>query len=84
MIEVKNNIDIESLLKEYEIDDSIFSEMDDRLVNINPKWKELSIADKTLMVLYAEYQSYRDVGAILGISHTTIARFIKQIRNKLC
>lgn len=41
-------------------------------------------ADKTIIILYAEYRSYREVGKILGISHTTIARFIKQIRERLC
>ena len=38
----------------------------------------------SLIILYAELQSYREVGKILGISHTTIARFIKQIRERLC
>lgn len=36
------------------------------------------------MILYAELQSYREVAKLLRISHTTAARFIKQIRKKLC
>jgi TyrR family helix-turn-helix protein len=58
--------------------------MDDRLLAIYPKWEALNRADKTIIILYAEYRSYREVGKILGISHTTIARFIKQIRERLC
>jgi TyrR family helix-turn-helix protein len=58
--------------------------MDDRLLSIYPKWEALNRADKTIIILYAEYRSYREVGKILGISHTTIARFIKQIRERLC
>ena len=81
---MKRRINIDDLLTEYELDYSMFTNMDDRLLSIYPKWLELNKADKTIIILYAEYQSYREVGKILGISHTTIARFIKQIRLKLC
>ena len=81
---MKRKINIDDLLTEYEIDYSIFTNMDDRLLSIYPKWLELNKADKTVIILYAEYHSYREVGRILGISHTTIQRFIKQIRERLC
>mgnify|MGYP002549526001 CR=1 FL=1 len=81
---MKRKINIDDLLTEYEIDYSMFTNMDDRLLNIYPKWLELNKADKTVIILYAEYHSYREVGRILGISHTTIQRFIKQIRERLC
>lgn len=81
---MKRKINIDDLLTEYEIDYSMFTNMDDRLLSIYPKWLELNKADKTVIVLYAEYHSYREVGKILGISHTTIQRFIKQIRERLC
>lgn len=87
MIDLKkkvNKINIDNILEEYAIDDSIFSEMDIRLRNISKKWDGLSKAEKTLMVLYADTGSYRDVGYLLGISHTTIVRFIDKIRKKLC
>ena len=81
---MKRKINIDYLLTEYEIDYSMFTNMDDRLLSIYPKWLELNKADKTVIILYAEYRSYREVGRILGISHTTIQRFIKQIRERLC
>lgn len=81
---MKRKINIDDLLTEYEIDYSMFINMDDRLLSIYPKWLELNKADKTVIILYAEYHSYREVGRILGISHTTIQRFIKQIRERLC
>lgn len=81
---MKRKINIDNLLTEYELDYSLFTNMDDRLLSIYPKWLELNKADKTVIILYAEYRSYREVGKILGISHTTIARFIKQIRERLC
>lgn len=81
---MKRKINIDNLLTEYELDYSMFTNMDDRLLSIYPKWLNLSKADKTVIILYAELQSYREVGKILGISHTTIQRFIKQIRERLC
>lgn len=81
---MKRKINIDDLLTEYEIDYSMFTNMDDRLLSIYPKWLELNKVDKTVIILYAEYHSYREVGRILGISHTTIQRFIKQIRERLC
>lgn len=81
---MKRKINIDDLLTEYEIDYSMFTNMDDRLLSIYPKWLELNKADKTVIILYAEYHSYREVGRILGISHTTIQRFTKQIRERLC
>lgn len=81
---MKRKINIDDLLTVYEIDYSMFTNMDDRLLSIYPKWLELNKADKTVIILYAEYHSYREVGRILGISHTTIQRFIKQIRERLC
>lgn len=81
---MKRKINIDDLLTVYEIDYSMFTNTDDRLLSIYPKWLELNKADKTVIILYAEYHSYREVGRILGISHTTIQRFIKQIRERLC
>lgn len=81
---MKRRINIDDLLTEYELDYTMFTNMDDRLLSIYPKWLKLSKADKTVIILYAEYRSYREVGKILGISHTTIQRFIKQIRDRLC
>ena len=81
---MKRKINIDDLLNEYEIDYDMFTNTDDRLLSIYPKWLELNKADKTVIILYAEYRSYREVGKILGISHTTIQRFIKQIRERLC
>lgn len=81
---MKRKINIDNLLTEYELDYTMFTNMDDRLLSIYPKWLKLSKADRTVIILYAEYRSYREVGKILGISHTTIQRFIKQIRERLC
>ena len=41
----------------------------------------LSQADKTIIILYCEYQSYRKLGQKLGVSHMTMRREIQRIRN---
>lgn len=79
----KTSIDISSLLYEYRIDTTIFSEMDDRLINIAPKYNELCYCDKVLLILYADTGSYRGVGKLLGISHNTIGVYIREIKKKL-
>lgn len=40
----------------------------------------LSQADKTIIILYCEYQSYRKLGLKLGVSHMTMRREIQRIR----
>lgn len=78
----KSNVD--ELLKEYELDFSLFTDLDDKLLSIQDKWENLELPYKILIVLYAEYGSLRKVASLLGFSHTTIAKEIKKLRNRLC
>lgn len=41
---------------------------------------KLSLADKTIILLYVDCQSYRKLGARLGLSHTTIRKEIQRIK----
>lgn len=84
MKDITNITNISNLLEDYVIDDSLFTEVDDRLLQIADKWNELPDAQKLIMCYYAETQSLRSVGKLLGCSHTTVNKFIKQIKNKLC
>lgn len=77
-------VNIKELLEDYTLDFSMFSNIDDRLLEIEDKWLSLEKSEKILIILYAEYKSYRKVGDILGMSHTTVARFINDVRSKLC
>ena len=43
--------------------------------------ERLSDADRIIILLYADCQSYRKLGARLGCSHTTVARTINRIRS---
>lgn len=42
--------------------------------------RKLSPSDKTYIILYAELQSYRELGEKVGLSHTTIANEINRIK----
>lgn len=77
-------INIDQLLKDYTLDTSLFTDLDDKLLDIADKWERLPLPYKIIMILYAENESLRDVGEILGVSHTTVNKFIKEIRTWLC
>ena len=41
---------------------------------------KLSLADKTIILLYVDCLSYRKLGARLGVSHMTIRRDVQRIK----
>ena len=83
-IQNSQKINLDELLEEYQLDFSLFSDLDDRLLDIADKWEKLKDTDKIVLILYAEYGSLRKVGSLLGFSHSTIDKYIKEIRSKLC
>ena len=70
------------ILQDYTYNPDIMNEEDERLTRvkkiINTK---LSLADKTIILLYVDCQSYRKLGARLGVSHMTIRREVQRIKN---
>lgn len=42
---------------------------------------KLSLADKTIILLYVDCMSYRKLGKRLGVSHMTIRRDVLRIKN---
>lgn len=83
-IQNSQKINLDDLLADYQLDFSMFTDLDDRLLRISDKWEHLKETDKIIMILYAEYGSLRKVGSLLGFSHSTIDKYIKEIRHKLC
>lgn len=83
-IQNSQKINLDELLEEYQLDFSLFSNLDDRLLDMADKWDKLKDTDKIVLILYAEYGSLRKVGSLLGFSHSTIDKYIKEIRSKLC
>lgn len=71
------------MLKDYELDFSLFTDIDDRLLEIADKWEKLGLPNKIVLILYAEYGSLRKVGSLLGVSHSTVSKYLDEIRSQL-
>ena len=73
--------DYREIKEEYAWHPNIFTKDDERVGKvkeiINTK---LSVIDKTIIILYADCQSYRKLGKRLGVSHMTIRREIQRIK----
>lgn len=74
---------IKELLDEYKPIYDIFSDDDEQMLAIKEAIQNLSDADRIIFILYCESGSLRDVGKMLGVSHTTIYKTIKQIKKKI-
>ena len=83
-IENFQKINIDELLEEYDLDFGLFTDIDDRLLEIADKWENLTHPEKLLLILYAEFGSLRKVASLFGTSHSTIDKYLKEIRSKLC
>lgn len=77
----EQKIDLRAILDEYRYEDMIFSQHDDRIQRIKQIInKELTDADRIIFLVYTETQSYRALGKLLGVSHTTAGSEVRRIR----
>ena len=68
--------------QDYTYNPDIMNEEDERLTRVKKILDtKLSLADKTIILLYMDCQSYRKLGARLGVSHMTIRREVQRIKN---
>lgn len=68
--------------QDYTYNPDIMNEEDERLTRVKKIiGTKLSLADKTIILLYVDCQSYRKLGARLGVSHMTIRREVQRIKN---
>lgn len=68
--------------QEYSYNPDIMNEEDERLTRIKKIIDtKLSLADKTIILLYVDCQSYRKLGKRLGVSHMTLRREVMRIKN---
>jgi DNA-directed RNA polymerase specialized sigma24 family protein len=69
---------------DYRFDSSIFSEDEPRVARVKEIIeRELSQADRTIILLYAECGSYRKLGQMLGLSHMTARSECMRIRKEI-
>lgn len=68
--------------QDYTYNADIMNEEDERLTRVKKIIDtKLSLADKTIILLYVDCQSYRKLGARLGVSHMTIRREVQRIKS---
>lgn len=68
--------------QEYSYNPDIMNEEDERLTRVKKIIDtKLSLADKTIILLYVDCQSYRKLGKRLGVSHMTSRREVQRIKN---
>ena len=68
--------------QDYTYNPDIMNEEDERLTRVKKIIDtKLSLADRTIILLYVDCQSYRKLGARLGVSHMTLRREVQRIKN---
>lgn len=68
--------------QDYTYNPDIMNEEDERLISLKKIIdQKLSLADKTIILLYVDCLSYRKLGKRLGVSHMTIRREVQRIKN---
>lgn len=56
---------------------------DDYMLLLKNSINKLDTADKTILLLYADIQSHRKVGELFNVSHSTMMKEMKKIRERL-
>lgn len=75
--------ELKKIMEDYQPDYSIWSNDNEQMTKLKEAVQQLDDADRIIFVLYAETGSLREVGKILGVSHTTVFKTIKEIRTKI-
>ena len=71
-----------AIKQDYAFDPDIMSKDDERVAKIKKIIDtKLSLVDKTIILLYADCQSYRKLGEKMHLSHMTLRREIIRIKN---
>lgn len=76
---------LRAIRPDYAWDPSIFQEdADDRADAVRCIIdRRLSTVDRTIILLYIDCQSYRELGRLLGFSQTTAFKEVKRVRQRI-
>lgn len=84
MAEAEAARDYMEIRKDYAYDPDIMNPEPERVARVKYIINHrLNQVDKTLIILYADCQSYRKLGKRLGLSHTTVAVEINRIKAEI-
>ena len=71
-----------AIKQDYAYDSDIMSKDDERVAKIKKIIDtKLSLVDKTIILLYADCQSYRKLAKEMNLSHMTLRREVIRIKN---
>lgn len=70
-------------MNDYVPDYDIFSEDEEAMTILKSAIDNLSQADRIIFILYCETGKLREVGKMLGVSHTTVFKCIKGIKKQI-
>ena len=71
-----------AIKQDYAYDSDIMSKDDERVAKIKKIIDtKLSLVDKTIILLYADCQSYRKLAKKMNLSHMTLRREVIRIKN---
>jgi len=76
--------DYKEIRQDYAFDPDIMNDEPERVARV--KYivnNRLNQVDRTLIILYADCQSYRKLGKRLGLSHTTVMLEIRRIKAEI-
>lgn len=74
---------IKTILQDYIPQYDVFTEDDELITRLKEGVQQLSDADRIIFVLYCETGSLREVGKMLGVSHTTVFKCINKIKEQI-
>lgn len=76
-------MELQKMMNDYKPDYDLLTEDDETMTALKEAIDSLSQADRIIFVLYAETGSLREVGKMLGVSHTSIYKTIKTIKSEI-
>lgn len=70
--------------RDYDFDPSIFNDEDEKIRRVKQViMTEIDPVDRVLFLMYTDYGSLRKLGAHFGVSHTTLAKEIRRIKQEI-
>lgn len=72
--------ELRAIMAEYEYHEDIFNDEDTRATMIKRALSKIPLPDRIIFCLYMDLGASRKVGAVLGVSHSTILKEINRIK----
>lgn len=70
--------------RDYDFDPSIFNDEDEKIRRVKQViMTEIDPVDRVLFLMYTDCVSLRKLGAHFGVSHTTLAKEIRRIKQEI-